>query len=413
MLQSKLFTKTRKESPKDEVSKNAQLLIRAGFVHKEMAGVYSYLPLGLLVYKKIEQIIRNEMNAVHGQEILMSSFSPKENWLKTDRWNTMDDLYKVSDASKREVALSPTHEEMVVPIAKEYASSYKDFPFSVYQFQNKFRMEMRAKSGIMRGREFIMKDMYSFHKDEEDMNAYYETVKESYTRIFDTCGIGDKTFVTFALGGSFSKYSHEFQTITDAGEDLIYISKDKNIAINKEALNDETLAELDVKREDLIEEKAVEVGNIFKLKTKFSEPFELNYKDENGTVGEIIMGCYGIGLSRLMGTIVEVCSDENGIVWPKSVSPFQVHLISVGNDQAVLDATKLVYDQLQKNNIEVLWDDRDTRPGQKFADSDLIGLPTRVVVSNKTIEEKKLEVKDRKTGDIKHLSIDELISDLK
>ena len=413
MRQSKLFTKTRREGPKDEVSVNANLLIRAGFIHKEMAGVYSLLPLGLIVYKKIENIIREEMNAIGGQEMLMTSFQPKENWQKTGRWETMDDLYKVSDSSKREVALGATHEELIVPIAKEFALSYKDFPFSVYQFQTKFRMEMRAKSGILRGREFIMKDMYSFHKTTEDMDEYYETVKKAYERIFERCGIGEKTFLTFALGGSFSKYSHEFQTLTDAGEDLIYIDKKKKIAINKEALNDEVLSELGLKREDLVEEKAVEVGNIFKLKTKYSAPFDMTFKNEKGEPTEIMMGCYGIGLSRLIGTIVEASHDEKGIVWTSGVAPFSVHIASVGNDEAVLKEAKNIHDALEKENISVLWDDRDVRPGEKFADSDLIGIPVRIVVSQKTIEAGLLEVKNRKSGDVKNLSLKEIIAELK
>ncbi len=413
MLQSKLFTKTRREAPKDEVSINASLLIRAGFIHKEMAGVYSLLPLGLLVYKKIENIIREEMNAIGGQEILMTSFQPKENWLKTGRWETMDDLYKVSDSSGREVALGPTHEELIVPIAKEFGLSYKDLPFSAYQFQTKFRMEMRAKSGILRGREFIMKDMYSFHTEIPDMDKYYETVSGAYRKIFNRIGIGEKTYLTFALGGSFSKYSHEFQTLTSAGEDLIYIDKKKGIAINKEALNDEVLSEIGVKREDLIEEKAVEVGNIFKLKTKYSAPFEYMFKDEKSNQKEVYMGCYGIGLSRLIGTVVEASHDENGIIWPKGVAPFLVHLISIGDSEKVLKESDNIYKKLWQAGISVLWDDRNARPGEKFADSDLIGIPTRLIVSEKTLEGNEVEMKDRATGEIKKIAIEDVLSALK
>lgn len=412
MKQSKLFTKTRKEAPKDEVSKNAQLLIRAGYIHKEMAGVYSYTPLGLRILKKIENIIREEMNAVGGQELLMSSFHPKEYWLTTGRWDSMDDLYKVTDASGREVALGPTHEEMIVPIVKEYISSYKDLPFSVYQFQNKFRMELRAKSGILRGREFIMKDMYSFHTTEEDMISFYEKVKQAYVRIFDRAGIGEKTLLTFASGGSFSKYSHEFQTVTGSGEDIIYIDKEKNIALNKEVYTDEIIAELGLNKKSLVEEKSIEVGNIFQLKTKFSAPFELNYTDQDGTKKPVIMGCYGIGLGRLLGTIVEVLSDEKGMVWPESVAPFKVHLVEIKGSDLVSTTTERIYNELTKAGVEVLWDDRDVRAGEKFADSDLMGLPYRVVVSEKTCANKQVELKKRSETNVNLIDQDKLLNSI-
>jgi prolyl-tRNA synthetase len=391
MLQSKLFTKTRKEAPADEVSRNAQLLIRAGFVHKEAAGIYSYLPLGFRVVKKIENIIREEMLKIDGQEILMPGMHPKENWEKTGRWDTMDDLYKVTDSSGREAALGATHEEIVVPLMKEYISSYKDLPVSVFQVQNKFRMELRAKSGILRGREFLMKDMYSFHTDDKDLDAYYERVKGAYTRIFDRVGLGDKTYLTFASGGSFSKYSHEYQTLTSAGEDIIYICKACKIAINEEIIEDQKNACPNCGSKDLIKEKAVETGNIFKLATKYTKPFNLTYKNEAGEENLAIMGCYGIGLGRILGTVVEVLADEKGTVWPKEIAPFQVHLINLGQD---IEA-KQIYDSLERMSIEVLQDDRDARPGEKFADADLIGIPIRVVVSKKSLDAGGVEVKKR------------------
>lgn len=410
MRQSRLFTKTRKEAPADEVAKNAQLLIRAGYVNKEMAGVYSYLPLGLRVLNKIASIIREEMNAVGGHEMLMSSFHPRENWEQTGRWDTMDDLYKVSDASGREVALGPTHEEMVVPLAKQFISSYKDLPFSAYQIQNKFRMEMRAKSGILRGREFLMKDLYSFHANEADLDQYYERVKEAYRTIFNRAGIGEKTYLTFASGGSFSKYSHEFQAVTDAGEDLVYIDEAKGIAINREVLTDEVLQDLGLSREKLVEKKSIEVGNIFKLMTKFSDPFSLTYKDAEGRETPVIMGCYGIGLGRLMGTIVEMLADEKGIVWPEAVSPYRVHLVELsGGDTELRDEADGLYNTMRENGVEVLYDDRDVRAGEKFADSDLLGIPYRVVFSKKTKEEGKFEVVERSTGEVSYLSEEELL----
>jgi prolyl-tRNA synthetase len=410
MLQSQLFTKTRKEAPSDEVAKNAKLLIRAGFINKEMAGVYSYLPLGLRVIKNIENIIRDEMNAVGGQEIFMPSLHPKENWEKTGRWNTLDVLYKVVDSFERENALGPTHEEIVVPLVKQFVSSYKNLPFSVYQFQNKFRMEVRAKSGILRGREFIMKDLYSFHKDEEQLKEFYEMMKVVYKRIFEKTGIGNRTYLTFASGGSFSKFSHEFQTLSPTGEDTIYICEGCNIAINKEIIKEQTVCPK-CDGDNFKKDTSIEVGNIFELKTKFSDPFSLTYKDEKGEDKPVLMGCYGIGIGRVMGTIAEVLSDDSGLVWPEGVAPFKVHLVELGgDDEKVSVYAKELYTDLQKNGVAVLYDDRkDVRAGEKFADSDLMGMPWRVVISKKTLSEGKLELKERKTGEVKMIEKEELL----
>ncbi len=402
MRQSKLFTKAKKEAPADEVAKNAKLLIRAGFVDKLQAGVYTYLPLGLRVLKKIENIIREEMNTAGGQEILMPSLQPKENWQTTGRWDTMDDLYKVSDTSGRENALGPTHEEIVVPLVKNFVSSYRDMPFSVYQFQNKFRMELRAKSGILRGREFMMKDMYSFHTSESDMMAFYEMMKGVYARVFERAGIGATTYLTFAAGGSFAKYSHEFQTVTPAGEDVIYICDKCHIAVNKEIIEDQNNECPKCANKDLRTETSVEVGNIFELKTKYSAPFNLSYKDEEGKEQTVVMGCYGIGLGRVLGTVVEVLGDDKGLVWPRAIAPFAVHLVELGSadDNAVHTEAQKLYDELCAQGVEVLWDDRDLRAGEKFAESDLIGIPLRVVVSKKTLESGKFEIKNRATGEV-------------
>lgn len=410
MRQSKLFTKTRKEVPADEVSKNAEFLIRAGFIHKEMAGVYSYLPLGLRVLRKIENIIRDEMNKVGGQEILMSSMQPKENWEKTGRWESMDDLYKVTDTSGREVALGPTHEEIVVPILKNYASSHKDFPLAVYQIQNKFRMELRAKSGILRGREFVMKDMYSFHTSPEDFEDFYHKMKDVYKNIFQKVGIGHLTYMTFASGGTFSKYSHEFQTITAVGEDTIYVDEASGVAVNKEVFNDEVLGQLNLEKDKLVEHKSIEVGNIFDLKTKYSKPFDLSFTDEKEEKHPVLMGCYGIGLGRLMGTIVEVLSDDKGIIWPESIAPFAVHLVLLGEDEKVSAEAKKVYESLVKNNVEVLFDDRvDISAGEKFADADLLGIPYRVVVSARSMKDGGVEIKKRNEEKGKIVPLDELL----
>jgi len=410
MRQSKFFIKTRKEAPADEVAKNAKLLIRAGFVDKLQVGVYTYLPLGLRVLKKIEQIIREEMNNEGGQELLMPSLHPKDLWQTTGRWDTMDDLYKVTDASGKENALGATHEEIVVPLVKQFVSSYRDLPFVVYQFQNKFRMELRAKSGILRGREFIMKDAYSFHTTEEEMKAYYEKMKKAYARIFEQVGIGARTYLTYASGGSFSKYSHEFQTLTEAGEDIIYICDDCRVAVNKEIIEDQKYTCPVCGSEKLRTETSVEVGNIFELKTKYSVPFNLTYKDEKGEDQTVVMGCYGIGLGRVLGTVVEVYGDDKGLVWPRAIAPFAVHLVEIPSaDSKVRAEAEALYNEFTARGIEVLWDDRDLRAGEKFAESDLLGIPFRVVVSEKTLSGNTLEVKERISGEVSMRTREEVI----
>ena len=397
MRQSQLFTKTRKEAPKDEVSKNAQLLIRAGFIHKEMAGVYAFLPLGLRVLNNIVGIIREEMNEIGGQEVSLTALQSKELWEKTDRWDDekMDVWFKTKLKNDTELGLAPTHEEPLTAIMKNFVSSYRDLPKAVYQFQTKFRNETRAKSGMIRLREFLMKDLYSFSKDQKEHDLFYQQAKAAYVRVFERVGLGAMTYPTFALGGTFSKYSEEFQTISDAGEDVIYVDEVKKIAVNKETFTPEVLADLGLDKNSLVEKKGVEVGNIFNLSTKFSEPLELFYNDEKGEKHAVIMGCYGMGPSRLMGTIVEVLSDEKGIVWPREIAPFAVHLIEMKGTAEVAAEAERLYRDLNKKGISVLWDDRDTRAGEKFADADLIGIPYRVVVSEKTMKENKFELKLR------------------
>lgn len=404
MRQSQLFTKTRREAPKDEISKNAILLTRAGFIHKELAGVYSYLPLGLRVLKKIENIIREEMNVIGGQELLMTTLQDPEIWKKTNRWDDqiVDVWFKSTLKNDAEVGLGTTHEEPLTKLLTEYLSSYRDLPFYIYQFQNKFRNELRAKSGVLRGREFLMKDLYSFSRTEDEHNEFYEKAKIAYRNIFNRVGIGDFTYLTLASGGSFSKFSHEFQTVTLAGEDTIYITDEKN----KEAVNKEI-----EKPEGMPEKKAIEVGNIFSLGTRFSKALNLNFKDEKGEQKLVIMGSYGIGLGRLMGTVVEVLSDDKGIVWPEEIAPFQVHLLSLS--EKAKDFADEIYKELMSNSIEVFYDDRDVRAGEKFADADLIGIPTRVVVGDKTLESGMLEIKDRATGNEKTTSLENLINEFR
>ena len=414
MRQSQLFAKTRREAPKDEVSKNAILLTRAGFVSKEMAGVYNFLPLGLKTLNKIIEIIREEMNALGAQEIFMSSLQRKELWERTDRWSDekVDAWFKTQLKDGAELGLGFTHEEPISNMLEQFVSSYKDLPFSLYQFQTKFRNETRAKSGIMRTREFIMKDLYSFSRDEAEHQSFYDRAADAYSKIFERVGIGEKTYMTRASGGSFSRFSHEFQTVTDTGEDTIYTIPDSKMAINKEIINEpEALSDLSVKADELIEKRAVEVGNIFTLGTKFSE--YLNFKNEKGEEQEVFMGSYGIGPARLMGTIVELLSDEKGIVWPESVAPFKLHLLLLSPDEKVRKLADEIYHTLSKENIETLFDDRDLRAGEKFNDADLIGIPHQLIIGDKVAQSGMFELKNRQTGEIRQITLEHVLSEFK
>ncbi len=412
MKQSQLFGKTTKDVSKDETSINAQYLIRGGFVDKSMAGVYTYLPLGKRVLSKIENIIREEMDAIGGQEILMPALMKKEDWQITGRWD-IDVMMKVKTFFDKEYGLGWTHEEVVTPLAKKYAKSYKNFPFSLYQIQTKFRSEKRAKSGILRGREFSMKDLYSFHTNEKDLDEFYDQSKDAYFKVFDRVGIKDKTYLTFASGGDFSKYSHEFQTLTSVGEDIIYICDKCKIAVNQEIIEDLKGSCPECGNKDLKEEKAIETGNIFKLKTRFTEAFNFKFLDEKGKENVVLMGCYGMGPSRLMGTIVELSNDKNGIIWPRSIAPYQVHLISIGKDEKVIAEAEKIYESLQKEKIEVLYDDRNESAGVKFKDSDLIGIPLRIVISNKTLEKDSIEIKKRGEDGFELIKINKIVASIK
>ncbi len=415
MRQSRLFTKTRREAPHDEVSKNAILLTRAGFIHKEMAGAYAYLPLGLRVVEKIKKIVREEMNVVGGQEIIMTALQRKELWEETDRWDDekVDVWFKSMLKNGVEVGFGWSHEEPITDMMKNYIASYRDLPVNVYQFQTKMRNELRAKSGIMRGREFVMKDMYTYSKSDEEHQEVYNRITQAYLNVFKRVGLGDITFLTFASGGAFTQFSHEFQTISEAGEDVVYLDRNKNLAINKEVLNDEVLSELGLKRDELEEVKAIEVGNIFSFGGTKSEQLGLYFKDESGESKPVILGSYGIGVTRLMGTIVEALSDEKGIVWPEAVAPFQVHLLSLGSSEEVMGLAEEVYAALESAGVEVLYDDRDLRAGEKFADSDLIGIPYQVVIGEKTLSSGKLEVKKRAGGEAQMMKAGELVEELK
>ncbi|MBU1557914.1 prolyl-tRNA synthetase [Patescibacteria group bacterium] len=413
MKQSQLFTKTRKEAPKDEVSKNAQLLIRAGFIDKEMAGVYSFLPLGLRVLENIKNIIREELNAIGGQEMKMTTLQTKDVWEKTDRWREdLDDgiWFRTHLNNETELGLAFTHEEALTKIMTDHVSSYKDLPIYAYQFQTKFRNELRAKSGLLRGREFLMKDLYDFSLDEKQHKEFYEKMKGVYKNIFDKLGIGDRTYLTISNGGTFSKYSFEFQTLCDAGEDILVYDKEKGVAVNKDDFNDDVFADFNINKGDynFIEEKSAEVGDIYTLGEKYAKAIGLTYKNEKGEEIPVYMGSYGIGVPRVMAVIAEIFSDEKGIIWPESVAPFKVHLLSLNQNEKAEE----IYNKLNEEGIEVLLDDRDKKPGEKFADSDLIGIPYRIVVSSKSLEAGGVEFKKRNLEESEIISVDDLIGKL-
>lgn len=411
MRLSHTFTRTRKQAPADEVAHNAQLLIRAGYVHKTMAGVYSYTPLGLAVLENIKQIVREEMNRISSQELLMSTLQRQELWQETGRWSDelVDVWFKSHLQDGTEVGFGWTHEEPIIELLRSYLKSYKDLPISVYQFQNKLRNELRAKSGIMRGREFIMKDMYSIHASKEDLEAYYQAVIEAYKRCYNRFGLGDDTYVTFASGGAFTKFSHEFQTICEAGEDYIYLHRGRDLAINEEVV-DEAVRELGIDKSELERVKTAEVGNIFNFGTQKSEEMGLVFTGEDGRQHHAYMGSYGIGITRVMGVIVEKFADDKGLVWPEEIAPARVHLVQIGKESVA--AADELYDTLQQAGISVLYDDRAARPGEKFADAELLGMPTRVTVSDRLLEAGEWEVVDRQTGEQQRLTTSQLLATL-
>lgn len=412
MRQSHLFTKTSKTVPADEAAKNARLLIQAGYVYKIMAGVYAYTSLGLKVLENIKRIVREEMNAIDGQEIIMSSLQRKETWEGTGRWDdeVVDVWFKSKLKDDTEVGFGWSHEEAILEMMQQFVRSYKDLPVSVYQFQTKLRNELRAKSGIMRGREFVMKDMYSLHASKEDMDAYYDKVTEAYKRCYARFGLGDSTFVTFASGGAFTKFSHEFQTICDAGEDILFVNENHTVAVNEEVL-DAATSELGIDKNELKPVKSAEVGNIFKFGTEKSEQMGIRFTDSDGVQKPIYLASYGIGITRVMGVIVEKFADDKGICWPTAIAPFKFHLVSLAQDTETVSKANEVYESLVQAGAEVLYDDRpDVRPGEKFADSDLLGLPWRLVLSTKSLAAGGVEVKNRTTGETVIIPLAELLA---
>lgn len=409
MRYAQLFSKTKFEAPADADSVNAKYLSQGGFIARQVAGVYNFLPLGLRVLVKIQRIIREEMNALGAHELLMPALTQLDNYIQTGRQN-IDVLFHLEGHGGQYV-LNQSHEEVITPLVQQFAFSYRDFPVAVYQIQNKFRNESRAKSGVLRGREFNMKDLYSFHGSEADLDAFYERVKAAYHKIYARLGIGDTTFLAFASGGTFSKYSHEFQTLCEVGEDLIYLCEKCRIGVNKEIIEEQKACP-ECGSTDLVQKKSIEVGNIFKLHTRFSDAFGFTYADEKGEKKPVEMGCYGIGPSRVMGTIVEVSHDDKGIIWPEAVAPFKVHIVTLGNQEEVLEGANELYMQMQNLGIEVMIDDRDESAGKKLTDADLLGIPYRVVISARSLKAGGVEVKKRCESESKVMSVKELVEAL-
>jgi prolyl-tRNA synthetase len=415
MRLSQLFTKTSKNVPADETARNARLLIQAGYIHKEMAGVYAYLPLGLKVLENIKQVVREEMNAVGGQELMMTTLQPRDIWEKTDRWDDakVDNWFKTKLKSGAELGVGLTHEEPIVDALSGYVNSYKDLPVYVYQIQNKFRNELRAKSGLLRGREFVMKDMYSLARTQEEHEELYAKAVEAYYQVYKRLGLGEITYRTYADGGIFTdRFSDEFQTLSEIGEDTIYVDEAKKIAINQEIYNDENLAKLGLDKAGLVEKKGVEVGNTFHLETKYTDALGVYYTDEQGSQQSVIMGCYGIGISRLMGILAEHFADDKGLVWPEAVAPARVYLACLRDSDAVVGQSDKLYSALSDKGVTVLYDDRDMRPGEKFADADLLGIPYRLVISEKTLAAGTFELKARGNSQPEQINQDELLKRL-
>lgn len=407
MKLSETFVKTLKEAPKDAETINHQLLVRAGYVRQLMAGVYTYLPFGLKVLNKISQIVREEMDAIGGREVLMPLMHPSSIWKATGGWDNIDVLFKVKSRTKKDYALAQSHEEVVTPLAHEFVHTYKDLPLSIYHIQWKFRDELRSKSGILRGREFLMKDLYSWHVDQKDFEKYYQKAKEAYLRIFKRMGLTAK--VTEASGGAFSeKISYEFEVLTGAGEANILYCEECDFCVNTDDIKVYNEGDKcpSCKKGSLLKTKAAEVGNVFDLGQKYTRAFGFIVDNEKGEKVYPVMGCYGIGISRTMGVIVEEFHDDRGIVWPKEVAPFDVHLVELPGAKDV----EKIYKDLKEKGIDVLWDDRDISAGEKFSDADLMGIPVRLVVSAKT--EGKIEYKERTSEKFELMSFDEVVSKL-
>ncbi len=412
MKLSQTFVRPTKTVSGDGDTLNYQLLTKGGFVDQLMAGVYTYLPLGLRVLRNIEQIVREEMDGLGAEEILMPTLHPKVPWVTTGGWDNIDVLFKIKSRTGNDYALGQSEEEVVTPVVMSRVVSYKQLPQKVYQIHWKYRDELRAKSGIMRGREFFMKDMYSFHTSQEDFDKFYAEVKAAYLRIYKRLGLTAK--VTEASGGAFTtKVSYEFMVLTDAGEDDILYCEKCDFCVNTEIAKVKEGDECPLGKDGKLKmARASEVGNVFDLGRKYGKDFDLGYVDEHDQKQYPIMGCYGIGISRVMGVIVEKYADEKGIVWPKTVAPAAVHVVRLGTDKEVIQAADNLYSELTKAGIATLYDDRDAPAGAKFADADLIGVPIRLTLSTRTLAQKQVELKRRSSEQVEMVDLAEVLKKL-
>ena len=410
MRYSKLFGKSLRSAPKEAESTSHKLLACGGFIDQLAAGIYTFLPLGWRVHSKIAGVIREEIDAIGGQEFSMPVLAPKALWRETGRWETIDPpLFITKDRHNKEYALGPTHEEVITDLARRFVKSYKDLPFAAYQIQDKFRNELRATGGLLRTREFFMKDLYSFHADEADFKEFFKKAIGSYTKIFASCGL--KILVSQASSGSIGgDVTYEFQVPAEVGEDLVLFCKKCGYAINREISQEKKIGDKCPECGDILNQtQAIEAGQVFSLGTKYSKGMGATFVDRQGTQKPIIMGCYGIGIGRLMGTIVEVYHNDAGIIWPENVAPYKIHLVSIGDGQDVIKKAAEIYQNLVKKGEEVLYDDRDESPGVKLADADLIGIPERWVVSENTLKKDSIEVKKRSEDSAKLVKISNLI----
>ncbi len=414
MLWSKFFIPTIKETPIGTEAISHQLSLRAGLVHMLSAGVYCYLPLGLRVLKRVENIIREEMDAAGAHELFLSCLQPIELWQRTGRDKTLAEvMIRFKDKKGKEMCLGPTHEEVITELTRSYVQSYRQLPVTLYQIQTKFRDELRTRFGIVRACEFIMKDAYSFDRDKEGLKKSYALMYDAYNNIFKRCGL--KTIIveadTGAMGGDLS---HEFLITAPIGESFVAQCSSCGFAQDaQEDFKDGSKCP-QCSKDALGKQVAIELGHIFQLGTKYTDALEGLYLDEDGKRKPMVMGCYGIGVSRMIAAIIEVNSDANGIIWPEEVAPFDVEILPLqGNDPESMKLARSYYDELLKEGFDVLLDDRDESAGRKFNDADLIGIPWKVIIGKRKLAEGAVELKSRRTGEVKVVAKDQLVSAVK
>jgi prolyl-tRNA synthetase len=414
MLWSKFFIPTIKETPIGTEAVSHQLSLRAGIVHMLSAGVYCYLPLGLRVLKRVEDIIRQEMNNAGAHELFLSCLQPIELWQKTGRDKTLAEvMIRFKDKKGKEMCLGPTHEEVITEVTRSYVQSYRQLPVTLYQIQTKFRDELRTRFGIVRACEFIMKDAYSFDRDKEGLKKSYKLMYDAYNNIFKRCGL-NTVIVEADSGAMGGDLSHEFLIMAPIGEDFVAQCSSCGFAQGAKEDFQEGAKCPQCSQATMQKKVAIELGHIFQLGTKYTDALEGLYLDEDGKRKPMVMGCYGIGVSRMIAAIIEANSDANGIIWPKEVAPFDVEILPLqGNDPESMKLARDYYDELRKEGFEVLLDDRDESAGRKFNDADLIGIPWKIIIGKRKLAEGAVELKSRKTGEVKVVPKDQVVSVIK